>query len=107
MLGEKSDGAGAQSQQAELALVAAGERHHALVRVRLEDPTGRQDSIEPGHHDVHQHDVRLVVQAEFHGLVPVLRLRDHGHARSLQRALDHAASEWVVVRDDHAQRRFR
>ena len=43
---------------------APGEHDHELIGVHLENATGREDAVEPGHHDIHDHDIGPVIHGE-------------------------------------------
>ena len=61
---------------------------------------GRVDSIDPGQHQIHQHDVRSELGAERHRIRPIGGLTDQLHALlPLQGNLDPPAQQLVVI--DH------
>ena len=68
------------------------------------DLAGREDAVERGHDDLHDDDVRPVMQPELNRLATVPGFGDHRHSGVPQRAFDQAPSERVGIRDDHAQR---
>jgi hypothetical protein len=107
LLGEKPDRSCLEREQPEVVVAAAGEHDDKLVGVGLEELACREDAVELRHDDVHDHDVGPVVHGELNCFTAVLGLADDGQPSGLQSALDHRSGEGVVIRDDHAQRRFR
>ena len=89
-------------------LVRACVDHDVLARVARVDRLGRGNSVEPGHADVHQHDVRSVFLGEAHGLVAGRRTPDDREAAVCPQRLQNELREaWVVLADQNAQRAVR
>ena len=104
VLGQEAGGADAQAEQPRLVVVRRREDEHALVGRPGEDLARRRDPVHLRHHDVHEHHVRAMLERAVDGLATVLGLRDHLHARPLQRLADHPARDRVVVDDDRPKR---
>ena len=66
-----------------------------------EDPPGRLQAVHLRHPDVHQHDVRPVLERGRDRLPAVRRLGHHRDARRAQDQPEPAADQRLVVRDDH------
>ena len=101
---EEPRGAGAQAHQADssssddvrITISTSGSRAR-ISRVAWMPSTS-------GHHEVHEDDVRLVVQAQLDRFAAVGRLRDDDDPPGFERVADDTARQRVIVGDDHAQR---
>jgi hypothetical protein len=92
-LGHRSHGRGDLLHRALLAQIALGTRiqrasalvllgrrgedHDVRLRVRFLDASGRRDAVYPWHLQVHQHDVRLLVQGHLDRRLAVVDDRNH------------------------------
>jgi hypothetical protein len=81
VLQQEAAGAGAQRWEHVLVEVERGQDDHPRRRgaVAVDQHTSRLDAVEPGHADVHQHDVGGGDREPLERLAAVLRFADHGH----------------------------
>ena len=75
---------------------------HARVASRVGQPPGCLDPVEPGHADVHQHDIRTQLARQLDRLASVLRLAHDLHPRlELDDQPEAGADERLIVREQH------
>ena len=82
-------------------VVVAGQDDDRGVRVALLDPPRRLEPVHPGHRDVHQDDVGLILGGRGHGIGPVRRDVDHTEILlPIQGDLQCLAERTLVVDDE-------
>jgi hypothetical protein len=112
VLEQEAAGPGGQRRVDVLVQVERGEDddpHFGLLPVsplRGQDPPGRLEPVHLGHPDIHQHDVRPVLQRGRDRLPAVRGLGHHRDARGAQDQPEAAPDQRLVIRDDHPRRRI-
>ncbi len=102
-LRHEADGPGAQAEDAEIVVVGRAEHDDPALRMLLQDPLGRVETIGTRHDQVHHDYVGPVVERQLRTLTTVARLGDDRYPGVLQRVADDPPRERIIVHDDHAQ----
>jgi hypothetical protein len=75
------------------------EEHDLGPRIRLNDLSSCKNSIQEGHGDVENGDLRMVLLTELHGLAAIGGFRDKLKPFFFQKNAQSLAEHFVIVRD--------
>lgn len=88
-------------------VVGGAEHHRRRLRALAQQARGFQ-AVDPGHGDVQQHQVRLLLLAQLQDLLAVLGLAHHLHVQMLaQQQAQALARQWLVIGDQDPHLRGR
>ena len=102
-LAQEARGPRAQRHQPDLLAVGGGEHHHPHVGRLVDDLARGGDAVHARHDEVHDHDVRSVVDAQLDGFAAAAGFGDDRDAGLLQHVAQHPARERIVIDDDDLQ----